>query len=86
MCQRFSYGYKPVVAVTCVLCDMIILGRFHKKLCPDCQLKWGRKTPRRINEELNEYGSFGRPLPPDLFVWSRIVSLRMQGIYSIWDL
>lgn len=83
---RFNYGYRHVVAVSCILCDAIIPGHFHKKLCPPCQLKWGRRTPRSVVEELNVYGSSGRPLPPDLRVWARIISIRAEGIYNIWQL
>jgi len=85
--RRLSSGNgiyrKVIVGVDCQLCGTFVAGKGHKKFCPECQLKWNRCVPRCVAEELNEYGSSGRPLPFDLMVWARIIGLRSHGIYNI---
>jgi len=71
-----------VVAVTCIFCDDIIIGKRGKKLCRSCQTKWAMKIPRHIMETLEQFPSFHR-MPKDLLAWHRIHRLRVQGITKL---
>lgn len=71
-----------VVAVTCVFCDTILLGRRGKRICPDCQAKWQRTIPARVFDEGEIYNSF-ELLSSDLLAWKRMINLRKQGVYKL---
>jgi hypothetical protein len=78
----YRNNMEIVVAVTCIFCDNIILGRGSKRICHDCYLKWGRQIPRKIRETLTSWPSF-KLLPPDLLAWRRIEYYRKRGIYTL---
>jgi hypothetical protein len=82
-CKEWYDGTKEiVVAVRCIFCDCIVLGHGGKKLCSDCQLRWGRKIPQKIIEDLSVHPSFEH-YPLELLSWKRILFLREQGITSL---
>ena len=81
-CNKWYRDNKEiVVAVTCVFCDDIVPGRIGKKVCNDCSMKWGRKTPAKIMDTLTMHPSF-TPMSKEILIWKRIVDYRNDGIYS----
>jgi len=69
---------EVVVAVTCIVCDDVIIGNGGKKICDECKPKWERTIPNYICEQLNQHGSF-QELPKDLLAWKHIMDFRKEG-------
>ena len=69
---------EVVVAVTCVICDDIIIGRAGKKFCASCKSKWDDPVPKYVLEQLRIRNSFEK-IPEELVAWKRIVDLRKVG-------
>jgi hypothetical protein len=79
--QWYDNNTEIVVAVGCVFCDTIIIGRTGKLMCDDCKKKWQGRIPHKVITALANRSSF-ELLPRDLLAWTRIIFYRKQGIYS----
>jgi hypothetical protein len=73
-----------VVAVTCVFCGDIIIGRSGKRICDECLNKWERSMPKHVMDYLTRHSTMN--LPKDFLIWYRIFRLRHQGIYNLKQL
>ena len=83
--HRYHYQMRKgvTVAVTCIVCESIILTKIQKgrrpAYCDGCRKKMAYCTPKKAIYDINNHPSF-KPMDNDLLAWKRITEIRKKKL------